>query len=83
MLELRGHVKRKLVALVIDAESVPSRGAPVLDEAGGPAGEVTSALASPTLGKPVALAMIKRALTEPGSRLVVEGAHARVVERPA
>ncbi len=54
MLELRGHVKRKLAALVLDAEGSglpPSRGAPVNDGQGGTVGEVTSAAMSPTLGQ--------------------------------
>jgi folate-binding protein YgfZ len=83
MLELRGHVKRKLVPVVIEAGEPPARGAPVTDEAGAALGEVTSAGASPTLGKPIALAMIKRARAEAGSRVVVGGASAEVVARPA
>jgi folate-binding protein YgfZ len=83
MLEMRGHVKRKLVPVVIDGEEIPERGDPVTDEAGGAVGEVTSAVASPTLGKAVALALVKRAHTEPGHKLLVGGRHAEVVQRPA
>jgi folate-binding protein YgfZ len=83
MLEMRGHVKRKLAGLVLDAALVPARGAPVADEAGAAVGEVTSAVMSPALGKPIAFAMLKRTHVEPGSRLVVEGAGAQVVARPA
>jgi folate-binding protein YgfZ len=84
MLEMRGHVKRKLVPVVLDAVGAPPpRGAPVTDEAGAPVGEVTSAVTSPTLGKPVAMAMVKRAFAEAGKRLVVAGASGEVVERPA
>ena len=83
MLELRGHVKRKLAAVVVDAGEPPARGAPVTDEAGIAVGEVTSAGASPTLGKPVVLAMIKRAFAEVGSRVMVGGARGEVVARPA
>jgi glycine cleavage system aminomethyltransferase T len=83
MLEMRGHVKRKLVPVVIDGAEIPGRGAPVTDEAGGPVGEVTSAVTSPTLGKTVALALVKRAHTEPGHKLLVGGRHAEVVQRPA
>ena len=83
MLEMRGHVKRKLVPVVLDAESPPPRGAPVTDEAGAPIGEVTSAGTSPTLGKPVAMAMVKRAFAEAGKRLVVAGVSGEVVDRPA
>jgi folate-binding protein YgfZ len=83
MLEKRGHVKRKLVALVIDAAKAPERGAPVTDDAGAALGEVTSAASSPTLGKAVALAVLKRAYAESGKRVLVDGVHAEVVERPA
>ena len=55
MLEMRGHVKRRLVAVVLDGSEPPSRGAVVSDEAGAVAGEVTSAAASPTLGHPCLL----------------------------
>jgi hypothetical protein len=83
MLEMRGHVKRKLVPVVLEASDPPPRGAEVKDEAGAPVGEITSAAASPTLGKAVALAMVKRALSEPGKGLEVAGARGEVVERPA
>jgi folate-binding protein YgfZ len=83
MLELRGHVKRKLAAVVIDAGEPPARGAAVTDEAGAAVGEVTSAGASPTLGKPVALAMVKRKFAEPGAHVLVGGARGEVVARPA
>jgi folate-binding protein YgfZ len=83
MLEMRGHVKRKLAALVLDAGEPPARGAAVTDEAGAAVGEVTSAGASPTLGKIVALAMVKRAQAEAGTGLRVGSARGEVVERPA
>jgi tRNA-modifying protein YgfZ len=84
MLELRGHVKRKLASVVLDAQEPPATGAVVTDDAGTAVGEVTSAIASPTLGrgKAVALAMIKRAQAEPGQGLVVGGARGEVVARP-
>jgi folate-binding protein YgfZ len=83
MLEMRGHVKRKLVPLVLDAADPPAPGAPVTDEAGQPVGQVTSAARSPTLGKAVALAMLKRAHAEAGKHVQVGGLRAEVVERPA
>ena len=83
MLEMRGHVKRRLVALVTDAPEAPLKGAPVTDSAEAIVGEVTSAALSPTLSKPVALAMLKRAHTDPGSVVSVGGVRATVVERPA
>lgn len=82
MLEMRGHVKRKLVSLVIDVSEAPERGAVVTDESGAAVGEITSAVSSPTVGKAVALAVIKRAYAERGKSVVVGGVHAEVVDRP-
>jgi folate-binding protein YgfZ len=90
MLEMRGHVKRKLVSIVLDgAETPPAEpsgaAVPVADEAGAAVGEVTSLALSPTLGVPVGLAMLKRAQAVAGARVRVgaSGIHATVVERPA
>jgi folate-binding protein YgfZ len=83
MLEMRGHVKRMLVPLVLDSTEAPAPGAAVLDEAGAAIGEVTSAGPSPTLGRAVALAMVKRAQAAPGTRVRIGSASAEVVERPA
>jgi folate-binding protein YgfZ len=83
MLELRGHVKRKLAPIVLDAEKPPAHGTAVTDEGGAPVGEITSASVSPTLGKIVGFAMVKRALAQPGTHVVVGGDRAEVVERPA
>jgi folate-binding protein YgfZ len=82
MLEMRGHVKRKLVSISLESTAVPSRGAEVTDESGATAGNVTSAVLSPTTGKVVAFAMVKRARSGTGSRLVVGGIRAEVVARP-
>ena len=81
MLEMRGKVKRKLVALELDEGAVPERGARVSANAEGDvvAGEITSALASPTLGRPVAIAMVKAAHADPGTVLHVAGARATIV----
>lgn len=83
MLEKRGHVKRRLSALVIEAGAPPNPGADVLDEAGAAVGAVTSAAASPTLGRPVALAMLKRSHAIADRVLAIGGERARVVDRPA
>jgi glycine cleavage system aminomethyltransferase T len=82
MLELRGHVKRRLASVVFDTQDPPVPGAPVTDDAGAAVGQVTSASESPTLGKAVALAMVKRAQAEPGQGVVVGGARGEVVARP-
>jgi folate-binding protein YgfZ len=83
MLQLRGHVKRKLVSVVVDAQEPPQHGAAVTDESGTAIGEVTSAARSPTLDKAVTFASVKRTCAEAGKRVVIAGARAEVVERPA
>jgi aminomethyltransferase len=82
MLEMRGHVKRKLTPLVLDATGVPLPGTGVTDLAGTAVGEVTSAALSPTLGRTIALAMVKRAQAQPASVVLVDGVRAEVVGRP-
>lgn len=83
MLELRGHVKRRLASLVFGVGALPAAGDIVVDESGAESGEVTSACDSPTLGRPVALAMLKRAAAETGHRVVVGSLRGEVVPRPA
>jgi folate-binding protein YgfZ len=79
MLEMRGHVKRKLMPLLLAEGAVPPRGAEVKDASGQKVGEVTSAALIPSRGAPIALAMIKRAAAEPGTELDVAGARAKVI----
>jgi folate-binding protein YgfZ len=84
MLELRGHVKRKLVPFVMDDGAAHvSAGAPVTDDAGTEIGKVSSATMSDALGKYVGLAMLKLAHTEPGAKVRVAGKEAHVVATPA
>jgi folate-binding protein YgfZ len=68
----RGHgrVARKLVGLAIDGVDVPPAGAEVFngDKA---VGQVTSAVHSHALGRPVALAYVHRDSIEPGTALSV------------
>jgi glycine cleavage system aminomethyltransferase T len=82
MLEMRGHVKKKLASVVLDG-SPPTRGAEVADATGAKVGDVTSSITSPLLGRSVALAMVKRASAEVGTPLTIDGRPAIVVERPA
>lgn len=81
MLERRGHVKRKLVPIVVDATPPPPRGTAVFDQEGRTSGEITGSVLAPEQGRSVALAMVKRALAEPGTRLVVVGRPAEVMAR--
>ena len=79
MLEMRGHVKRKLAPIVVRAGEPPAKGAEVFDGAGAKVGEVTSAAWSARAGASVALAMVKLAAATPGTALTVGGAPAEVV----
>jgi folate-binding protein YgfZ len=67
----RGQVNRKLVGLRVLDETVPVPGARV-EATGREVGVVTSAVRSPALGRPVAMAYIRREHLAPGTRLTVE-----------
>ncbi len=71
----RGMVHRLLMGLVIDAEEPPEPGTPVM---AGPAeaGKITSAAYSPSLGKTVALAYLRREHAAPGATLECAGSPA-------
>ncbi len=78
----RGHVNRHVVGLVLDGEAVPARRTAVL--AGGrEVGYVTSAVRSPLLERPIALAIIHRKHATPGERVARgDGGAATVAARP-
>ncbi len=89
MLELRGHVKRKLVGFVSDgakaaraAGATITAGSSVTTDDGVEVGKVSSAIDSPTLGHPVGLAMVKLAVAAPGTSLRIGNAVVRVVDGP-
>ncbi len=78
----RGHVNWKLVGLTVDAAQPPAPGEK-LTAAEKQIGEITSACASPTLGKTIALAYVRREVAEPGTRLVLaSGVSAEVSALP-
>lgn len=79
----RGHVNWKLVGLHLDpGASMPQPGDAVIMD-GKPVGEVTSACFSVTLGAPLALAYVRREVSEPGSTLALPGgAAAKVAPTP-
>jgi len=68
----RGHgrVARKLTGLLLDGSLVPARG-DLLRGGERDAGRVTSAVLSPALGRPIAIAMVHRDFVEPGTELTV------------
>jgi aminomethyltransferase len=66
----RGHLDRRLAGIVIDSEEPPSRGTEVRSQ-GAKIGEVTSAVHSPRLGRPLALAVLKTDFLRPGTLVEV------------
>ena len=80
MLEVRGHVKKKLVKLELDAASeiAIERGAPVTAPDGAAIGEITRAGRDSRSGKPIALGYVKYKFTPPGTEVLVGDRPARV-----
>lgn len=80
-LQSRGHANRFLAPIDLGDAEPPARGAAVrVGDA--EVGHVTSAGRGPTVGRTIALALLRREAAAPGMALVVEGRPARVVERP-
>ncbi len=78
----RGHVNWKLVGLLIEAAQAPAPGEKLL-RAGGEIGEITSACFSPTLGRTIALAYVRKEASEPHTALILaSGAPASVTALP-
>lgn len=78
----RGHVNWKLVGLIVDS-AVPPAAGEKLSSQGKELGEVTSACASPTLGKTLSLAYVRREVSEPGTKLnLPSGITAEVASLP-
>ncbi len=78
----RGHVNWKLVGLFVEAAAPPAAGE-ALSAQDKAAGEVTSACLSPTLGKNLALAYVRREFSAPGTTLqLASGAAATVTALP-
>jgi len=66
----RGHLDRRLGGIVLDAPEPPPNGADVRRQ-GARIGEVTSAVISPRLGRPLALAILKLDFLKPGTAVDV------------
>ena len=78
----RGHVNWKLVGLFVEASAPPAPGEKLLSD-GKESGEVTSSCFSPTLGKTLALAYVRREVSEPGTELTLgSGAKVRAAVLP-
>lgn len=76
MLQNRGHVKKRLVALDVDGVEPLARGAEITTPSGDVVGDVRSAVASSTAT--AAIAMVKHAQSKPGQELRAVGRPARV-----
>jgi aminomethyltransferase len=61
-----------LVGLVSDGRRAGRAGYPVLGPDGAAVGEITSGALSPTLGHPIAMAFVPRALARPGTALAID-----------
>ncbi len=85
MATYRGHVSKKISGLVIEGDRVPARGDKILKD-GKETGHITSAIKSPSLGKVIALALLKYGFFDPGTTLEVttieRTSQASVVELP-
>src|SRR5437763_5737865 len=60
-----------LVGFTLANRDVPTEGAVVVDEAGAPAGQVTSSRHSPVLGRTIGMAWVPHALAEDGARITI------------
>lgn len=67
----RGHVNRRVAGLVIQGQPIPRPGDRVL-HGDKEVGKITSSAVSPTLGKVLALGMLRRESRDPGTVLQVE-----------
>jgi aminomethyltransferase len=78
----RGHVNRHLRGVVLEGDGLPPAGAAVTLDGEG-VGTVTSPVRSPELGRPIALSLIHRKASDPGTRVEVESSGgAEVTELP-
>lgn len=71
-LDAQAEPARVLVGLTSQGRRAARSGAVLFDAAGDEVGAVTSGQPSPTLGHPIALAYLDRALAEPGTELEVD-----------
>ena len=73
-----GEAEQALVGLALPDEPGPSEGAVVLDAAGRPAGQVTSARVGPRIGRPLGMAWVPAALAHDGASVTVADGERRL-----
>jgi tRNA-modifying protein YgfZ len=76
-----GHVNRQLAGVRFAGNSIPAAGTKLF-VAEKEVGHVTSAVWSPKLAAPLAIALVRRAQTKPGTVLASESGVANVIELP-
>lgn len=67
----RGHVNRKLSGLLVHGETIPVSGDKLFHDTQ-EVGWITSAIASPRCGRPIALAYVRREQCAPGTQLRID-----------
>jgi folate-binding protein YgfZ len=78
----RGHVNWNLTGLIVGSDKAPQPGEKAVVE-GREVAEITSSCVSPTLGRTIALAYVRREFTEPGAKLTfANGVAAEVAALP-
>ncbi len=80
-IDARGHTNRTFVGFLIEGTEVPASGT-TLTVDGKDAGWVTSAVLSPTLGRPIALGYLRHEYAQPGTPVMVAGSAATVAALP-
>ncbi len=80
MQDMRGRVKRRLVTLSLDDGTVPDPGTPVSAGEGEEVGQVTSAVASSRLGRPIVMARVLTRLPEACGAFSIAGHAASLLE---
>jgi len=76
-----GHVNRELRGLVVEGDETPEPGATLRGPEDKKAGEVTSACVPPTLGRPIALAFVKRGMNDSGAAVEIEHGDGRIAAK--
>ena len=80
MQDMRGKVKRRLVILLMSSGAPPEPGSEVALPDGTPVGETRTSVTSDVWGAPVAIALVTADSAGTGTRLLVKGVEASVVD---